>query len=102
MKQLAHFGTRVATIFAEVDEEGNNLREIPVEIGLRALSASAFLELFQRLHEERNAKREQMGLPPLAMDAATVNLLEYARKLQGEAQEAALLQKVEQSRAGRE
>lgn len=74
MRTVGHLGTKVTSVLAELDQDGNARKEFPIEVALRVMTPLACLELYEQWHLRRNAIRDNLGLAeiplPAGLDAA--------------------------------
>jgi hypothetical protein len=60
---LIHLQTQITTVFVETDDDGNTVKEYPVNATLRTLSADEFMKVFDQVKGVRDKLREDLSKP---------------------------------------
>lgn len=57
--KLIHLGTRIETVFAVQDDEGNVINTLPVRVEIGIFNESSFTEAFNKIAEQKKKIIEQ-------------------------------------------
>ncbi len=64
--KVIHVQTQLNTVFVEVDEDGNNVKEYPVQSVIKVLSEEQFADTFRQLKDVRDKLRADLAAAPAA------------------------------------